>query len=89
MGVGGGGWDRQVVVDLYQGVDEGSGDGYYLIIVGFLLMLLPFVLSCPVFFTWQEHDGCLVCFFVYYFFSFLLVPLTRRYWCIEVVVSVM
>ena len=40
-----------MVVDLYQGVDGGSGDGYYLIVVGFLLMLLFFVLSCPVFFT--------------------------------------
>ena len=42
------------------------------------------------FFKWVEHDGCCVCFFVYYLFSFSPFPLTRSYWSyIETVVSVM
>ena len=72
-------WNRLGEVDSYQGVDGGTGGGYYLIF--FLLhVLLPFVLSCPVsFFKWVEHDSCCVCFYVYYFFSLSLVPLPRSY----------
>ena len=40
-------WNRLGEVDSYQGVDGGTGGGYYLIF--FLLhVLLPFVLSCRV-----------------------------------------
>ena len=36
------------MVDLYQGVGGETGGGYYLIGVGvFLIMLLSFILSCP------------------------------------------
>ena len=37
MGGGGeGGWDRLGVVDSYQGVGGGTGEGYYLIVFFFL-----------------------------------------------------
>ena len=56
----------------------------------FLLMLLYFVLSCPVsFFKWVKHDRCCICFFVYYLFSLSLVPLPRSYWGLEIVLSLM
>ena len=64
-------WDRWGVVDSYQCVGGGTGDGYYLIVFPFLPVLLSFVLM-----------SCL-------FFSLSLVPLTRSYWGIEIVVSVM
>ena len=90
-------WDRWGVVDLEQGVGGETGSGYYLVVfvvvvfVIFSLVLLFFVLSCllSLCLKWLEHDGSCVCFFVFYFFSLSLVPLTRSYWCIEVVVSVM
>ena len=56
------------------------------------LMLLLFVLSCPLFLCFKrlEHDSCCVCFFVFFvFFSLSLVSLTRSYWSMEIVVSVM
>ena len=44
-----GGWDRWGVVDSHQGVGEGTGDGFYLIVfVFFLFGLLSFGVSCPV-----------------------------------------
>ena len=45
----------------------------------FLLVLLHFVVSRShsLLFTWLEHDGCCVCFFVIFLFSSNLVPLTR------------
>ena len=46
MNDGGGRWDRWGVVDSYQGMGGGRGDGYYLIV--FLFVLLSFGLSCPV-----------------------------------------
>ena len=83
-----GGCDRWGVVDSYQGVGGGTGAGYCLGF--FLFVLLPFGLSCPFsFFKWVEHDSCCVCFFVYYLFSLPPVSLTRSYWGIELVVSVM
>ena len=48
---GGGGWDTWGVVDLYEGVGEGTGCGYYLIVsllLFFLFVLLSFGLSCLV-----------------------------------------
>ena len=39
-------------------------------------------------FKWVEHDSCCACFFVYYLFSLSPVRLTRSYWGIEIVVSV-
>ena len=75
------------MIDSYQGVGGGTGGGYYLRVCFFLLALLFFVLSCPIsFFKSLEYDSCCVCFRVYYLFSF---PLTRSYWVIEIVVSVM
>ena len=63
--------------------------GYYLIVF-FLLVLLHLILSCPVsFFKWVEHDYCCVCLFVYHLFSFSLLPLTRSYWGMEIVLTVM
>ena len=46
------------------------------------------LMSC-LFFKSVEHDSCCVCFFVHYLFSLSPVPLTRSYWSIEIVVSVM
>ena len=46
-----GGWDRWGVVDSYQGVGGGTGDGYYLIVFLFLFVLLSFGLSCPISFS--------------------------------------
>ena len=84
------GWHRFEVLDSYQGVGVRREAGYYLIVCFFLLVLLPFVLCCPVsFFKWVDHDSCFGCFFVYYLFSLSPVPLTRCYWGIEIVLSVM
>ena len=84
------GWDRCGLVDSYQSVGGRIGGGYYLIV--FFIFICAFVfwslMSC-LFFKWVEHDSCCVCFFVYYLFSLSLVPLTRSYWGIEIVVSVM
>ena len=46
------------------------------------------LMSC-LFFKRVEHDGCCVCLCLYYLFSLSLVLLTRSYWAIEIVVSVM
>ena len=60
----------------------GTRGGYYL--VG-LFFFSP-VCFCPLFFhalcpflKWLEHDSHCACFFVFYFFSLSLVPLTRSY----------
>ena len=83
-----GGWNRWGVVDLYQGVDGGTGGGYYVIVFFICAFAFWSLMSC-LFFKRVEHDSCCVCFFVYYLFSLSLVPLTRSYWGIEIVVSVM
>ena len=83
-----GGWDRWGVVDSYQGVGGGTGGGYYLIVFFICAFVFWSLMSC-LFFKWVEHDSCCVCFFVYYLFSLSLVPLTRSYWGIEIVVSLM
>ena len=87
------GWNRlgRLLIHIRVWVGE-QGVGCYLIVCFyyFLLELLPFVLSCSVsLFEWVEHDSCCVCFFVYYLFSLSPVPLTRSYWGIEIVISVM
>ena len=79
LGRGGGGW-------FISGCGWETEVGYCLIVCSFffLLLLLPFVLSCPVLcFKWIEHDSCCVCFFVYYLFSLSPVPLGKTYWGIE------
>ena len=56
----------------------------------FLLCFLSFLLSSPVsFLKCVEHEGYCDCFFVYYLLSMSLVPLSRSYWGIEIVVSAM
>ena len=82
------------IVLLLQMVGDGLGRGW-LIPFSFCFVFFPLCV-CPLFFhvlypffKWLEHDSCCVCFFVFYFFSLSLVPLTRSYWCIESVVSVM
>ena len=80
-----GGWDRWGMVDSYQGVGGGTEGGCYLIV--FLFVFLSFGLSYRLCFL--EYDSCCVCFFVYYLLSLSLVPLTRSYWGIHLVVSVM
>ena len=73
------------VVDSYRGV--GWGDrGWVLSHRFFLLVLLSFGLC--LFFMWVVHDSCCICFFVY-LFSLSLDHLTRSYWGIEILVSVM
>ena len=83
-----GGWDRWGVVDSYQGVGGGTGGGYYLIVFFICAFVFWSLMSC-LFFKCVEHDSCCVCFFVYYLFSLSPVPLTRSYWDIEIVVSIM
>ena len=84
-------WDRWEMIDLCQGVGGETGSGYYLIAIVFLTWAVVFcsLMSSVSFFKWLEHDSCCVCFFVYCLFSLSLVPLTRSYWGIEIVVSVM
>ena len=65
-----------------------SGGGYYLIVFFICAFVFWSLMSC-LFFKWVKYDSCCVCFFVYYLFSLSLVPLTRSYWGIEIVVSVM
>ena len=85
-----GGWNRLGVVFSYHGVGGATGSRYYLIVFSYWLVFLSFVLmTCLFFFKWVEHGSCCVCFFVYYLFSLSPVPLTRSYWGIEIVVSVM
>ena len=67
--------------------------GYYLLffaVVFFVFCAFVFwsLISCFLFKS-VEHDSCCVCSFVYYLFSLSLVPLTRNYWGIEFVASVM
>ena len=70
----------------------GAGAGYYLLVCFFMFVFIRVfvfwsLMSC-LFFEWVEHDSCCVCFFVY-LFSLSPFPLTRSYWGIEIVVSVM
>ena len=87
-----GGWDRWgwlIHLRVWVG-DSGWVLSLSLYIFFFLFVLLSFGLSCPyLFFKWVEHDSCCVCFYVDYLFPLSLVPLTRSYWDIEIVVSVM
>ena len=72
----------------YQGACGGTGGEYYPIV----FFICAFVFWSPMshlFFKWAEHDNCCVSFFLDYLFSLSLVPLTRSYWGIEIVVSVM
>ena len=41
-------WGKWGVVDLYQGVDGGTGGDYYLLVCFFLFVLLSFGFSCSV-----------------------------------------
>ena len=79
-------WDRWRLVDSYQ---QGVGIiswGFFLI---FTCAFVFLSLMCCLFFQWVEHDSSCVSFFVYYLFSLSPVPLSRSYWGIEIVVSVM
>ena len=80
-GIDGGGW-------FISGCGWGDRGGYYLIVFFFTcaFVLFSHVLSL---FKWVDHDSCCVCFFVYYLFSFSPASLTRSYWGIKIVVSVM
>ena len=82
-----GGWNRCGVVDLYQDMGGGTGGGYYLIVFFICAFAFWSLMSC-LFFKRVEHDSCCVCFFVHYSLSLSLVSLTRSYWGIKIVVSV-
>ena len=65
--------------------------GYYLSLSFFFSLFCAFVFWSLMSFFFSkcvEHDSCCVCFFVYYLFSLSPVLLTRSYWDIEIVVSV-
>ena len=86
MGDGiGGGW--LIYIRVWVG-----GQGVGIISEFFAFFICAFVfwslMSCLLS-KWVEHDSCCVCFFVHYLFSLSQVPLTRSYWGIEIVVSVM
>ena len=86
-----GGWDRWWSGWLISGVIGGTGDEYYLIVCFFYLRF-SLVLSCHVFFwlsDWNMTAVVSVSLFIICFFVLSLVSLTRSYWCIEIVVSVM
>ena len=83
------GRDKWGVVDSYQGVAGGTEGGYYLIVFFFICAFVFWSLMSCLFFKLVEHYNCCVCFFVDYLFSLSPVPLTRSYWGIEIVVSVM
>ena len=78
-----GGWDRW----------GRTGGGYYVVVFAFFisLVLLLFLISCPLSLCLKrlEHDSCCFCSLVFYFFSFSLVPLSRSYWSTDIAVSVM
>ena len=84
-------WARWRVVDLYQDVGGGTGDGYHLMVfVVVFQFFLVFVFCCLTFsvplFRWLEHDGCCLSFFVFSLLSLSLVPLSMSYQCREIVV---
>ena len=79
-------WDRWRLVDSYQqGVGIISWGFFLIFICAFVFLSL---MSC-LFFQWVDHDSSCVSFFVYYLFSLSPIPLSRSYWGIEIVVSVM
>ena len=80
------GGDRWGVVDSISGC--GWGNRVWVLSHSLFFFYLCPLMSC-LFFKRVEHDSCCVCFFVYYLFSLSLVPLTKSYWDIEIVVSVM
>ena len=76
----------------------GGGGGWWLIHIRvwmggqWWVLSHSFFLTCAFVFCslmFIEHDSCFVCFFVYYLFSLFLVPLTKSYWGLEIVVPVM
>ena len=68
---------------------EGTADAYYLIVIFFTCaFVFCSLMSFVSFFKWLECASCCVCFFVYYF-SLSLVPLTRSYCCLEIVVCLL
>ena len=89
-GIGGGGW-------FTRGCGRGDRGWVFCFSSCFVLfffislVLLLFVLPCPLSFCLKrlEHDSCCVYFFVFYSIFFSLVPLTRSYWSMEFVVSVL
>ena len=83
-----GGWNRWGGGWFISGCGGGDRGGCYPIVFFICVFVFWSLMSC-LFFKWVEHDSCCVCFFVYYLFSLSLVPLTRSYWGIEIVVSVM
>ena len=85
-----GGWDRWGGGGGWFISGCGWGDRGWVLSHSFFICAFVFwsLMSC-LFFKWVEHDSCCVCFFVYYLFSLSPVPLTRSYWSIEIVVSVM
>ena len=87
------GWDRCRVgggCDLNQGVGGGTWVWYYYIVVGFFFCAFLFCsfMSC-LFLSDKSMIAVVFCFFVYYIFSLSLVPLTRTYLFIKIVVSFM
>ena len=83
--IGGGGW-------FMSGCGWGDrgwvlSDSFFIFIFFFGTFVFWSLKSC-LSFKWVEHDSCCACFFVYYLFSLSPVPLTRSYWSIEIVVSV-
>ena len=85
-----GGWHRWRLADSYQCVGGLQGGGYYLNSLFFYLSFcLLFSHALSHFLSEFYLFFILYCFFVYYLFSLSPVPLTRSYWGIETVVSVM
>ena len=74
-----GGWGGWWVVDLYQDVGRGQGVGT---ILQFLFHSCPFVFCCLTFSVslcwWLEHNGCYVCFFVFFLIFFVSDPFIQE-----------
>ena len=62
-----GGWVRREV-----------GWFFCFFVFSYLFVFCCLTFSVPLF-SWLEHDGCCVCFFVFSLFSLSLVPLSRSY----------
>ena len=82
------GMGQRDLVDLYQDVGSVTVSRYHLLGFAFSCAFLfcSLVFSVPLF-RWLENEASCVCFFVFCLFSLSLVPLTRSYKCIGIVMS--
>ena len=81
-------WDKWRVVHLYQGVGGGTGGGYHLIVFFLVFLFSNFRRRQSLYLRDQGMMDIVSVSLLFSLFSLNLVPLTRSYWWIEAVVSV-